>query len=300
LVAPAEVKSVECPISEKYQIQFRTEEHMKNTVTNSQNHRLYKKTALLLAGMMTVVAAATGCSAGSSPGGELGEDQQLLAQCDPAAPPASFVQIDATGSSNTDAILGERMAAIESVVRRTAVCSGYLRVIVFTASSAATAALFDGQLRLDGATDNAKLKRVPELVSSTMDQIKQAYGPAVAGLSGRGSDITAQLRLASEWIGQLGGSYQLNLYLFTDGFQNVGVDLGARALSRQEAEALANQAAVPQLSGASVVVAGLGRVAGNPPSSSVVEGLVAYYDALCRKTTAAECRAVTDYATEGR
>jgi hypothetical protein len=276
------------------------EAHMKNAATDSKIHRLSKKTALFLAGIVAVVATATGCSASSSPRGELGENQQLLAQCDPVAPPASFVQIDGTGSSNSAAILSERMAAVEQIVHRTAVCSGYLRVIVFSASSAATAALFDGLLHLDGATDNARLKKVPALVSSTMDQIKKAYGPTVAGLAGGGSDIVSQLRLGGEWINQLGGTFKLRLYLLTDGLDNIRAHLEGRALTKEEAEALANQAAVPKLPGASVVVAGLGRVAGNPPPSNVVEGLVSFYQALCRKTTAAECRAVTDYATESR
>lgn len=192
------------------------------------------------------------------------------------------------------------MVAIESVVRRTAICSGHLRVIVFSSSSSATTNLFDGPLRLHGATDNARLKRAPGVVDEVMGQIRQAYGPAISSLPQGGSDITAQYRLAGEWVQQLGGSFRLHLYLLTDGFQNIGVDLGARALSKDEAAALAHQVAVPLLPGASVVVAGLGRVAGDPPPSQIVEGLVAYYDALCQKTTASKCVSVTDYTTEGR
>jgi hypothetical protein len=60
--------------------------------------------------------------------------------------------------------------------------------------------------------------------------------------------------------------------------------------------ALAQQTPVPDLSGASVTVAGLGRVAGRPPASAVVEGLVAFYGALCVRTKAATCTSVTDYA----
>jgi hypothetical protein len=260
----------------------------------------WRRLACIFVTVALAVAPLAGCGASSSPRGELGENQAILATCDPTAPPASFVQVDGTGSSNSGAITTERMAGIEQIVRRTAICSGHLRVIIFASSSAATAPLFDGPLHLDGTTDNARLKRAPVLVETVMDQIKKAYGPAVAGLSGGGSDITAQYRLASEWIGQLGGNLKLYLYLLTDGFQNIGIDLGARALTRQEAAALADQAAVPQLPGASVVVAGLGRVAGNPPPSQVVEGLVAYYDRLCKRTGAARCVSVTDYATEGR
>jgi hypothetical protein len=249
----------------------------------------------LLAALVTLAACGTG-----SPRGDLGENQQILASCDPAARPASLVEMDGTGSSASDQITAERMTAVESIVRRTAICSGDLRVLVFSSSSAGTVTLFDGPLHLAGATANARLKRVPGVVAGVMAKVREAYGPAVAALAGGGSDITAQYRLASEWTQQLGGSYRLNLYLLTDGFQNIGVNLGARALSKQEATVLAGRVSVPKLPGASVVVAGLGRVAGVPPGSDVAEGLVAYYDALCRKTGAAQCISVTDYTPAGR
>ncbi|MEV6717253.1 hypothetical protein AB0M48_35080 [Lentzea sp. NPDC051208] len=254
----------------------------------------------LTAAALILATLTCGCAFESSPRGELGADQDLLKTCDPAAPPASFVQIDGTGSSNSDAIAAERMTAVEAIARRTAVCSGYLRVTVFSSSSAATAVLFDGALKMDGATENARLKRVPEAVSDVMNKVRSAYAPAVQALPQSGSDITAQLRLAAEWKQQLGGNYCLDLTVFSDGFQNIGVDLGARALSRQEAERLAEQPAVPKLAGASVVVAGLGRVAEGAPPSAVVEGLVSYYTKLCQRTEASSCTAVSDYATATR
>ncbi|MGW2120156.1 hypothetical protein [Streptomyces sp. NPDC001758] len=240
------------------------------------------------------------CAVGSSPHGQLAQDKQTLASCDSSAPPASDIQIDGTGSSASQAITEERMAAIEQIARTTAICSGRLRVSVFSASSAATATLFDGPLPLHGATDNARLRRVSRVVDDAITEIRDAYEPAVAGLGGKGSDITAQYRLAGEWINQVGGNFRLHLVVFTDGFQNVGVDLGKRAISKKEAAGLANKTDVPKLPGASITVAGLGRVAGTPPRSDVVEGLIAFYDALCKKTSAAKCISVTDYASGGR
>lgn len=259
-----------------------------------------RRVALAIIAFIVTLLTLPGCGPTSSSRGELTDNQRVLAACDPAAPPASLVEIDGTGSSNSEVIVAERMTSIEAIVRQTAICSGHLRVIVFSASSAATTTLFDEPLRLVGATDNARLKRVPGVVADVMATIRQGYGPAVAALPGGGSDITAQYRLAAEWIGQVEGNFRLHLYLLTDGFQTVGVALDARALSKAEATALAGQVSVPELPGASVVVAGLGRVAGSPPPSAVVEGLVAYYDALCQKTGATRCVSVTDYAPEGR
>jgi len=249
---------------------------------------------------LTAFVLLTGCGTSSSPATALAENQRILASCDQAHPPASWVGIDGTGSSASRAIIDERMVAIESIVRETAVCSGYLKVIVFSSSSTATTTLFDGSMQQAGATANARLQRVPKAVDATMATIRKAYGPAVAGLDQRSSDITGQYRLASEWLHQLGDAYSLNLTLLTDGFQNEGVDLAAQALDPQQAEALAQQVSVPTLSGATVVVAGLGRVAGPPPPSKVVEGLVAYYDALCHRTAAQVCLSVTQYQQAGR
>jgi hypothetical protein len=256
--------------------------------------------ARLVATIALVAMASAACGVSSSPRGELAQDKRILASCDKSAPPASDVHIDGTGSSASQQITNARMTTVESIARTTAICSGRLRVSVFSSSSAATATLVDGPLRLDGATSNARLKRVPGVVGDVMTTIRKGYGPAVARLDRGGSDITAQYRLAGEWSAQLGGRFRLHLYVLTDGLQTIGVDLDAKALSRREAVALADRVTVPKLPRASVVVAGLGRVAGRPPRSDVVEGLVAYYTQLCHKTGATQCRAVTDYTPEGQ
>lgn len=96
-------------------------------------------TAIFFLAFLLALALAA-CTSESSPRGELGANQELLKSCNPAAPPASLIQIDGTGSSNSEAIVSERLTAVEAVTRRTAVCSGYLRVGVFSSSSAATRA----------------------------------------------------------------------------------------------------------------------------------------------------------------
>ncbi|MEV8439055.1 hypothetical protein AB0425_16900 [Actinosynnema sp. NPDC051121] len=252
--------------------------------------------------MVATLTAAifSACGGAPSPHAEFAANQQLLATCDPAKLPASLVEIDGTGSSASDAITAERMTAIESIATRTAVCSGHLRIIVFSASSTATTVLFDGDLKQPGATDNARLRRVPEGVKGVMETVRSSYSSTVATLPQGASDIQAQYRLAAEWKQQLGGNYTLNLVILSDGFQNVGVDLAAKALSADEAKALADRVAVPNLAGASVTVAGLGRIAKGTPPSAVVEGLVHYYDALCAKASAAKCTSVSNYTEAGR
>lgn len=261
-----------------------------------KNHR---RQVMSLGAALAVAAALTACTSAAPSHGELADNQKILASCDQSAPPASDVQIDGTGSSASERITAERMVAIESIVRRTAICSGRLRVSVFSSSSAAAVTLFDGTLPQHGATDNARLKRVPRVVEDAMSEIRGKYQAAAATLPGGGSDITSQYRLAAEWIGQLDDTFKLHLYLLTDGFQTVDIKVGGRALSKREATKLADKTAMPKLPGAVVTVAGLGRVAGKPPRSRVVAGLVAYYDTLCRKSGATKCVSVTDYTAAG-
>jgi hypothetical protein len=190
---------------------------------------------------------------------------------------------------------------VEVVARRTAVCGGHLRVSAFSLSSAATATLFDSELVLPGATDNARLRRVAKLIDEVMRTVTATYRKEIRKLSPAGSDIVAQYRLAAEYVAQLGQGYQLQLTLLTDGFQTAGFVLGSAALSEAQARALAARVSVPKLPGASVTVTGIGKVvAGRPAASVVAAGVVRFYDALCAKAAAERCTSVTDYATTGR
>lgn len=255
---------------------------------------------LLVVLSLVVLVLVAACSANSPTHGALAADQQVLSTCNAAAPPAADVQLDGSGSSNAEPIVEERLKATEEIVRTTAICGGRLRVSLFSATSAATAVLADRPLHLEGATDNAKLKKVSPLVAEVMASLRDKYAEAVKSLPDSGTDVSAMYRLAAEWAAQVGAPYRLHLYLLTDGFQTVNFRLDDRARSRDEAARLAGEVAVPQLPGASVLVAGLGRVADHPPASSVVDGLIAFYDALCAKTSAVSCTSVTDYAVAGR
>lgn len=264
-----------------------------STASHISRRGVVKLRLFLLAIGLLVLPA---CNAVPPATSELGALKQLRAACEPDRSPASLVLLDGTGSNNTPDITEERMRAVESVVRETAVCAGHLRLVAFSSSSAATTTLFDGPLVLDGATENAQLKKLPALVDEVVGEVKEAYEPAIASLPPGGSDVTAMYRLAAEWIAQLGDPFQLHLRVFTDGIQNVGMDLGAQVLSDEEATALAGRIEVPQLPEASVVVAGLGRVADPPLPSPLVEGLIIFYDALCQRTGASHCLSVTDYS----
>lgn len=265
------------------------------TTTSTRRSGWFRRAVLFTAATATTLGLVAGCGSSSSPVTALGQDKATLATCDPQHAPASWVAIDGTGSSAVDSIYKERLKAIESIARNTAICSGYLRVIVFSASSVATSVLYDGSVAQPGATENARLLRVPNAVASVMEQVTKSYGPAVTGLDPRDSDILGQYANAAQWISQLGGSYRLHLYLLTDGFETAHFNFYAQPPTTDDAAALAQQVAVPSLPGAEVVAAGLGREAGPAAPSSVVDRLLAFYNAVCHRAGAAKCVSVSDY-----
>ncbi len=247
-----------------------------------------------------LLLSSAGCSVLVSSNAGNSSDQQIMESCKDGPRQASDIEVDQSGSSSSEAIRTQRLAIIEDVARRTALCgNGHLLVRVFSSSSGATQTLFDGDLILKGATDNAKLRRVDGVVDDIMTTIATNYAAAVAALPSSGSDITSVYRLGSEYIAQLGADYRLSLYVLTDGLNNVGLDLTTRALSADEATELASSVNVPALPDASISVIGLGRVDGDPAPSNLVEGLVAFYGALCKKSGAVSCTAVTDYSAHG-
>lgn len=268
---------------------------------SATRQRLARRLRPCLAILLALPVALAGCGLASGhAAGELGANQTLLATCPKGVKVASKVDIDVSGSDRTAALDAQRLSAVEDQARRTAVCGGHLQVTAFSATSAATVVLYDGEIALAGATDNARLRQVPAAVSQVMTAVSQAYGTKIATLTPGGSDIAGQYRLAAEYLAQLGSGYRLTLVLLTDGFQTAGFTIGDTPLDTGAAEALAAKVTVPKLPGASITVAGIGQAAGQPPSSAVVSGVVAFYNALCHRTGAAQCLSVTDYTSTGR
>lgn len=255
----------------------------------------------ILTALITLPLALSACGmSGGHAAGELSANQSVLASCPKGVRLATKVDIDVSGSDRTSTLDAQRLSAVEDQTRLTAVCGGHLQVTAFSATSAATAVLYDGEIALAGATDNARLRQVPAAVKQITAEVARAYTAKIGSLTPGGSDIAGQYRLASEYLAQLGSGYRLDLVLLTDGFQTAGFTIGDTPLAPGAAEALASKVAVPKLPGASITVAGLGQVASQPPSSAVVAGVVAFYNALCNRTGAASCTSVTDYTPTGR
>jgi hypothetical protein len=211
-------------------------------------------------------------------------------------PVAAMVALDVSGSMASKTFSKQRVRMVMDGAEQTAVCGGHLRVLVFSTSSARTGVLYDGQLTPTGATETSRLRRSLKQTVAVVDEVEKNYVGTPGQLSPDGSDILGTYLLAGQYFTQLGDRYGTKVFMVdTDGFSTDDVLIPGRAMSPAQAKKLAISASVPPLPGVDVTVAGLGKENGTPPDTAVVEGLTAFYDAVCAKTKAASCTSVTDY-----
>src|ERR1051326_285392 len=218
---------------------------------------------------------------------QLGELKGVAKTC-PRSHLAAYVAWDARRALRGRRIATARLESLEKTAERVAACGGALGVVAFGPTAASTARLYDGELRPRGATENARLLRVPHLVAQVREQVEQALPGALAELSGRGADPLSQFTAADQFRRQLGPGYALHVVIETSGFVR-GFDAAAADLT--------TNAAVPDLSGADVVVAGIGKAGrGAPTSSPVVQALRRFYSRMCESAHAHSCLVITDLA----
>lgn len=246
---------------------------------------------------LTFLLPTAGCSSTTS-GSELDHVSELTSNCLADAKPAGSINMDGTDSTQSPALLESRWSAATDLATEVAACGGHLRISVFTSSASASTVLFDGDLIPTGATDIAKVRSVSKLVEQAIETAKADYAAAIAALPQDSTDVTASLGSAREYLEQLNASdqqYALTVLVLTDGIQNVGVSVGDPSLTSDDARASAAQAVLPDLSGATVTFAGIGRVSGNQPPTSYTDALKVFYETVCSSTHAASCTVVTDY-----
>jgi hypothetical protein len=217
------------------------------------------------------------------------------------APVAFKAVIDISGSRSSVPLSGSENAAVQGLVRRTFLCGGNADVSAFSGSVAATVPLYAGELHLDGATDNARLRREPEATEEVMAQIHQnLVGSTTTPPRSSGTDILGQLGLIAEYGQQLDngpGQSQLVGLIVTDGEDTDQLNFANPTLTSASAVAIADATAVPDLSGAQLTIIGVGKSSsGTPAATAHVNALKAGWNRICERTNAAECTVVTDPA----
>jgi len=249
--------------------------------------------ALQLGTIATALVAASvtlsGCSTHAS--GDLGRLQAVLATCPVSQQLNVYDAVDGSGTTQSDDIAREYLKYLEADVEKAAVCGGHVSIVAFGTNSV-TAPIYEADLSVPGSTDIARLRRVPDAVESVMKDVAGNYQSAIELLPEGGTDVTGLVRLLGE-ARDLRPDLQLQASILTDGLTNQGVVID-HELSAEAATSLADSVSVPDLSGSTVSVVGIGRVAGDPLSSGFIEGLKAFYTRLCTNTNADKCLVVTD------
>jgi hypothetical protein len=247
------------------------------------------KKILAIAAAATASASLAGCG-NTGAVGRLGELKRVAHTCPAHASLAAYVAWDVRRTLRSARIAAARFESLEKTAERVASCGGRLRVAVFGPTAASTARLYDGELRPRGATENARLLRVPRLVEDVMKHVQRELPDVLAEVSGQSADPLSQFAAAEQFRRQLGSGYTLHVVIETSG--NLVAD--------DPASKLAANIAVPDLTGADVIVAGLGKVGrGAPTPTRVVEALRDFYGQVCERTNADSCLVITDLAPLG-
>lgn len=241
-------------------------------------------TAITLAISATLAACTTaGTSSPSS-------DRAMAANC-PSAGIATAIGTDTTVSGQSAEKKAMDLAVIANQVRRTAVCGGHLTVFAFASSTGSTATVFDGDLYVDAPTENAKIRKAGKLAEQTIATIAENYDSALASVSGSGTDVLGMLTLLQQANAQFPDLVAENV-LLTDGWTNIGVD-PTTVVDADAARTLADQQTVPDLTGASLRIIGIGKQAQDELPSTVIANLTAFWEQICANTNATSCQVST-------
>jgi len=251
----------------------------------------HARTAVLLAGLTT--ACLTGCQL---TGG--GADRGAAAwskTCPRGKKVAAELAVDVSGSYAVADVSGDFEQALRDLTARVAMCGGHLRVRFFSGSNAGSVVAFDRDVAVIGATAAARARRVPAAQTAVITEVESQLPVDLSDMAA-GSDIVGQLAAQAQYVEQLGDDYVLDGVVLTDGEDNRTLPPKVLA-DTHSAEQAAKRLPVPDLPGAWVTIAGLGEVEGQPRSSTETATLIGFYTALCERTGAEKCVAVSDYVS---
>jgi hypothetical protein len=249
---------------------------------------------LAIAVAATALASLAGCGS-SGAVGSLGELKRVAHTCPTHAQLAAYVAWDVRHTLRGARIAAARLESLEQTAERVAACGGRMRVVAFGPTAASTARLYDGELQPRGATENARLLRVPHLADQVMKRVRKRLPDVLAEVSGQSADPLSQFAAADQFRRQLGAGYALHVVIETSGFGR-----GVPASGNAAASGLAASRSVSELTGADVVVAGLGKAGRRAPTPTpVVDALRAFYSRVCERANAHSCLVITDLAPLG-
>lgn len=224
-------------------------------------------------------------------------DLEVLRAIDCSEEEPTSVHHDFSWSGRDDEIIADRLAVERSVVTTAAVCDTPILITAFADTVGNAQVLLDSDdiPPIAGATEIARLRRVPRAVDEAMKKLEARLASTLEGLPGKGSDILGQLDLAREFTDMQEDTSSLTVIVLTDGIANRDVVLKRPDLDEEMALRLADQVAVPRLEDAHIIFAGIGQTSGSAPSTAHVAAMKTFWAAICERTGADQCDIMTGY-----
>lgn len=200
--------------------------------------------------------------------------------------PMTVVMIDGSATQADDGLLAEQAELVAGVAQATSEECGRLRVERFRGSASDVDTIVDREMTPKGATDGARDRNRAAVV----EEVRRAVQEAVVASPPRGSsDPLGAIARGGRLLNQDKRDHR-RLVVITDGVQSHEPNLATAELTATTAARFVDAAGpLPDLSGIELVVAGVGRVSGAKPPTSYVNGLVAFYNEVCRRSGAAAC-----------
>lgn len=235
-----------------------------------------------------VPALLAGCSVESAQADDFGYE----------CPTDGLVQIsllDISANGRNESILAERLDAVQVDVENTADCDGEIVVIAWAGSSSSSRVLFAGSIGTQGATEIGRDRKIPELAASVMADIKAELTLAFDEIPADSSDLIGGFYLISDVVqARAARSVQPVAHVYTDAISTGGTArINEPWITQQELATIVAAQTLPDLTGVSISIYGVGRVAGvTPPPQDYVQLVQDYARGLCART-GAECELYT-------
>jgi hypothetical protein len=208
----------------------------------------------------------------------------------PETAPVQLLVLDLSSSGRNEAILAERLDAVQVDAEFVADCDGELLVLGWSGSSTASKLLYAGRIEVVGATEIGKDRQIPEAVDQVMTEIRRNVQAALNELPSSNNDFLGGLFLVADVIqGRRGETGPVTVHMYTDAISTGGdAPINSPDLTPEAVARVVAAQTVPGLGGVEMRIYGVGRVGGEtqPPQDYI--GVVQDYAlGLCRKTGAA-------------
>ncbi|MFZ9629951.1 MAG: hypothetical protein ACO3C1_11440 [Ilumatobacteraceae bacterium] len=208
-------------------------------------------------------------------------------------PPEQLSLLDVSSSGRDLGILAERLNAIQVDAERVADCDGSITVVAWGGSASTSEVLYQGQIRVLGASEIGRDRKIPAAVDAVMEEVRGNLNNLMQSTPSGGQDLLAAFSIVSDFVRAGGGanSSAVAVSIYADGIATEGsAQINRPGLSEARIEELIAEQSVPDLSGVPISMFGVGRIGGSAkPPQQVVETTQIYAQDLC-EATGAECR----------